>query len=440
MTARRATIRPARPDDLEAIARLHVEAFPGAFLTQLGEPFLRRYYRLVLEAVHGRLLLAVDVRGDLSGFVAGSLAPLAFGALLRSAKLELGPPAAWAVLRRPALLGRLAANFRRTSAAAADLGVGRAAELTSLAVAPGRREAGLGGCLLDAFVDAARGRVDAVTLTTDEADNEAVRRFYRRRGFALAGRFEPYPGRTLERYRLDLEPAPEAAPPPAAVPAGAFRQVFKRAFDVCASAAGLAALAPLLAGIALAIKASDGGPVCYRHRRVGRHGRVFRMFKFRTMVAGADRRGGVLTAAGDLRVTRIGKRLRRYKLDELPQLVDVLLGRMSLVGPRPESPRYVASADPLWQAVLAARPGVTDVASLAYRDEEALLARVADPDAYYRSTLLPAKLALNLAGVRRSSPVFDLRVILSTVRFAFVRSGFDAERVKRALLGDVEAL
>ena len=181
--------------------------------------------------------------------------------------------------------------------------------------------------------------------------------------------------------------------------------------------AGLALLllAPLLLGVALWIKLDSRGPVFYRQERVGRHGVPFRIHKFRTMHAGAP--GLPLTVGEDPRVTRAGALLRRTRVDELPQLIDVLRGAMSLVGPRPEVPRYVAHYPPgLRERALAVRPGITDPASLAFIDEAALLARAADPEREYIEVILPAKLQCAADYAQQASLATDLRVLWQTLR------------------------
>jgi lipopolysaccharide/colanic/teichoic acid biosynthesis glycosyltransferase len=183
--------------------------------------------------------------------------------------------------------------------------------------------------------------------------------------------------------------------------------------DRTISAAGLIILSPLLAAIALVIKVSDGGPVLYRHARVGRRFRLFPLYKFRTMITGADRRGGALTGAQDSRITPIGRILRRYKLDELPQLFNVLRGEMALVGPRPEVPEFVERFRPKYGQLLRGRPGITDPASLAFSDEEALLTGPNLRDLYV-TEILPRKLALSLEYFNRRSSRTDLIVLWRT--------------------------
>lgn len=189
----------------------------------------------------------------------------------------------------------------------------------------------------------------------------------------------------------------------------------KRVLDVGLAGLGILMLSPLLAAVALAVVADSPGPVLFRQVRVGRRFRRFRILKFRTMVADADARGGVLTLAGDPRITRAGRLLRRLKLDELPQLFNVVAGDMSLVGPRPEVPEYVERFRAEFAEVLAIRPGLTDLASLKYRDEAAVLATAADPDAEYVRVILPDKLRLAREYAGRASLRLDLSIILRTI-------------------------
>ncbi|HEY4083322.1 MAG TPA: sugar transferase [Burkholderiaceae bacterium] len=191
--------------------------------------------------------------------------------------------------------------------------------------------------------------------------------------------------------------------------------MIKRLFDIAASGLGLLLLSPLLIAVAVWIRLDSRGPVLFRQERVGRFGRPFMIHKFRTMRV--DNAGLQITVGEDARITAAGRFLRASKLDELPQLWDVLRGAMSLVGPRPEVPRYVAlyPAD-LREIVLSVRPGITDLASLEYRDEGAVLARAADPERAYVDEVMPAKLALSARYVREASMTGDLRLILATVR------------------------
>jgi lipopolysaccharide/colanic/teichoic acid biosynthesis glycosyltransferase len=190
----------------------------------------------------------------------------------------------------------------------------------------------------------------------------------------------------------------------------------KRAFDVVAAGAGIVLAAPLLLLAAVAIKCDSPGPVLFRQERVGRGGRTFRIHKLRTMSDDAVLRGPMLTVGADERITRIGHFLRRTKLDELPQLLDVLRGDMSLVGPRPELPHYVAQYPPaLRDRVLALRPGITDPASLALADESRLLQQAADPEREYVEVFLPRKLQVAASYAERATLATDLKVIARTL-------------------------
>ena len=190
----------------------------------------------------------------------------------------------------------------------------------------------------------------------------------------------------------------------------------KRVFDLLGAAIALILLWPLFVAVALWIKLDSPGPVMFRQQRVGRHGRLFAIHKFRTMVADAPQRGPQLTLGDDPRITPAGAFLRRSKIDELPQLLDVLAGHMSLVGPRPELPAYVAHYPAeLRDRVLAVRPGITDPVSLDFADESVLLARAADPEREYIEVLLPQKLRAAAAYAERATLWTDLVVIGRTV-------------------------
>lgn len=187
----------------------------------------------------------------------------------------------------------------------------------------------------------------------------------------------------------------------------------KRAFDVAASTAGLVVLSPVFLGVGVTIWAQDRGPVFFRQERVGRGGRTFRIHKFRSMCV--SNAGALVTSAQDSRITPVGAFLRKSKLDELPQLIDVLTGDMSLVGPRPEVPRFVA----MWPEdargeILSVRPGISDPAAIAFRHEQDELAAAEDPERHYIDVILPKKVAMYRDYVRTRSFLGDLRVILGT--------------------------
>ena len=188
----------------------------------------------------------------------------------------------------------------------------------------------------------------------------------------------------------------------------------KRCIDLVVAIVLLLVLSPVLAVAAIAVKCSGSGPTFFRQIRVGRGGKPFEIVKFRTMRTTSSP-GPLITGAGDPRVTRVGRVLRRWKVDELPQLVNVLRGEMSFVGPRPEVPRYVNMFAEQYRELLAVRPGITDIASMAFRDEETLLGRSSNPEDLYVREILPRKLALSHAYVRRRSFGLDLRLIARTV-------------------------
>jgi lipopolysaccharide/colanic/teichoic acid biosynthesis glycosyltransferase len=190
----------------------------------------------------------------------------------------------------------------------------------------------------------------------------------------------------------------------------------KRFIDLLSSFVGMTLLSPLLLVLAVLVKLDSAGPVFYRGVRVGRFGRPFRMFKFRTMVANADQVGGPSSAADDVRITRAGRFLRKYKLDELPQLMNVLRGEMSLVGPRPEVLQYVAMYSNEEKAILTVAPGITDWASVWNRNEGALLAGSLDPERVYLEQIRPEKIRLQLEYVKNQSFGTDIRILLATFK------------------------
>jgi len=190
----------------------------------------------------------------------------------------------------------------------------------------------------------------------------------------------------------------------------------KRLFDLACAETGLGLLGPLLITFALCIKREDGGPVFYRGERIGLHGKPFRIFKFRTMVVDAEKMGASSTSDDDPRITRIGRVLRKYKLDELPQLINVLLGDMSLVGPRPEVKKFTDLYTEEERAILTVRPGITDWASIWNPDEGALLAGSMDPDKDYFEKIRPEKIRLQLKYVRERSFLTDIKIIALTLK------------------------
>ncbi len=190
--------------------------------------------------------------------------------------------------------------------------------------------------------------------------------------------------------------------------------MLKRTFDILASAAGLLLLSPLFLVVALWIKCDSCGPVFYRQTRVGRGNRNFRLFKFRSMYVDSDKKGLLTVGGRDSRVTKSGYFIRKYKIDELPQLINVFTGDMSFVGPRPEVRRYVDLYTAEQLHVLDVRPGITDRASVKYRNENDLLAMAEDPEEYYVRVIMPDKLAMNLGYVAHHSLWSDIGIIFFT--------------------------
>lgn len=190
----------------------------------------------------------------------------------------------------------------------------------------------------------------------------------------------------------------------------------KRAFDLFFGSMGLFLLFPLFFVAGVAIRFDSAGPVFFRQVRVGRHGRPFRIFKFRTMYADAEARGRKITVGDDPRITRAGRFLRKFKLDELPQLFNVLKGEMSLVGPRPEVPRYVEFyPEEIRKQILSIRPGITDFASIMYKDESTVLSGAADPEATYVNVILPEKLKHYVRYVYERTLWLDFKIVLLTL-------------------------
>lgn len=190
----------------------------------------------------------------------------------------------------------------------------------------------------------------------------------------------------------------------------------RRIFDVGASVTALAVLSPVLLLVAAAIRLDSPGPVFFRQERVGLNGRIFRIHKFRTMFHSVGGSGPALTISGDARITRVGAFLRRHKIDELAQLIDVALGNMAFVGPRPELARYVALyPEDVRRVVLSVRPGLTDVASIEYRDEGSILSASDDPETTYINVVMPAKLRLSAEYIKSRSFLGDMFVIARTL-------------------------
>lgn len=204
----------------------------------------------------------------------------------------------------------------------------------------------------------------------------------------------------------------------------------KRFVDVACSLVGLVAVSPLMLIVAAAVKLTTEGPVLFRQVRVGQFGKEFRILKFRTMRPQSPDGASLLTASGDSRITRVGKYLRKAKIDELPQLINVLAGEMSLVGPRPEVPHYVASYSPAQKSVLDVKPGITGLSTHQFRNEEELLAERTDKESFYLTTILPTKIAIDLTYCQKITFGNDAKLIFATLAAVF---GLGSNRSQQTL-------
>lgn len=196
----------------------------------------------------------------------------------------------------------------------------------------------------------------------------------------------------------------------------------KRLFDLFFSFVGISLFLPVGTLIALIIKIDDGGPIFYIQERVGQRGRHFKMIKFRTMIRDADKIGSAITIGKDSRITRVGRWLRSFKLDEFPQLFNVLKGEMSFVGPRPEVPKYVALYNDTEREVLNLVPGITDPASIIYRNENEILGKFGDPEKHYVEKIMPDKIRINLEYAKKANVLSDIFVILQTIGLLFKKN------------------
>jgi Sugar transferases involved in lipopolysaccharide synthesis len=196
--------------------------------------------------------------------------------------------------------------------------------------------------------------------------------------------------------------------------------IVKRFFDFFLSLIGLTILSPILIIVSILIKVDSNGPVFFMQTRVGKNGEYFKIFKFRTMIVDAEKKGKQITVGKDNRITKVGATLRKYKIDELPQLINVLVGNMSLVGPRPEVPKYVNLYTEDQKKVLHVKPGITDLASIKYRDENDILATVDNPEEYYIGIIMKDKINLNLEYINTSNVFLDFMIIIKTIIKCFV--------------------
>ena len=196
--------------------------------------------------------------------------------------------------------------------------------------------------------------------------------------------------------------------------------IVKRIFDIVMAIFGLLVLSPIFLVISLAIKIDSNGPVFFKQIRVGLNGKEFKIFKFRTMVTDAEKKGMQITVGKDSRITKVGAFIRKCKIDEIPQLINVLVGEMSFVGPRPEVPKYVAMYSESDREILKVRPGITDLASIEYRDENEVLGKSKNPEKTYIEEVMPAKIVLNREYISKCSIMYDVLLILRTIKICFV--------------------
>src|SRR4030043_521908 len=210
----------------------------------------------------------------------------------------------------------------------------------------------------------------------------------------------------------------------------------KRLFDFFFSSIGLLLLQPLFVVIAIMIKVDSPGPIFFRQERVGKNFRRFVIYKFRTMVVDAEEKGLRITSGGDRRGTRVGRMLRKFKIDELPQLLNVLKGDMSFVGPRPEVEEYVKLYERDYREILKRRPGITDASSIIFREEEAVLKNQVDPEEYYKKILLPEKIRLAKEYIGNSSFLYDLKLVLKTLHKIFYPPDVSRDGYRQKIIQD----
>lgn len=437
-------IEPLNLEHLDNVVIVHMAAFPGFFLCVLGRKFLREFYRAFLRDPGGLAYVACDERGQVLGIIAGPLDPgRFFKKLLLRRWWAFALASLKHLMRRPADTRRIlrAALYRGESPSGRDRAL-----LSSIAVLPEAQGKGIGRKLVSRWVAEAKRRGAAgCYLLTDANGNEKVNAFYQSLDWKLEVAYSTPEGRMINRYIFDFVQAPHENHEPLVQYArhgsgpenDVARRRLKRSFDILFSAFGLAVLSPLLVMLAIAIRIFSRGPAFFLQERIGQNGRPFRIVKFRTMVMNAQRLGPGITRDGDPRITRIGRFLRKAKLDELPQLWNVLKGEMSFVGPRPELACYVRNYTTEQMQVLALKPGVTDPATLEFRKEEELLDRVSDAERFYIEHCVPRKIELNLAYAEKANLWADLKIICRTL---FVLGfGMGAGRSASECLGNIRS-
>lgn len=436
---------------LHDIVAIHLLAFKGFFLESLGSHFLKELYRGFISDSSGVCLVVIDGT-RVVGFVAGTTQPEEFyQRLLRRRWYAFLLAGATSMALHPIRVGKkflTALHYRGEK----PTDVPNAALLSSIGVAPSGMGKGIGRILVQAFCERAKtSGARSVFLTTDRDKNDAVNEFYRSNGFDLHGTFLKERSRWMNLYvRLlfDAQPANQDSScvqllitakqmsypiwlkmphfrPPSKGPTGTLllqlsiktdtiaKRLLKRGFDIVASGVALAVLFPLLLILAILVRFDSAGPSLFPQTRSGKSFRPFRLLKFRSMAHGKP--GSEITYGQDDRITKFGAILRRFKLDELPQLWNVFCGDMSIVGPRPELPSYVERFREDYQEILSVRPGITDPASILHRSEAEILGSTADPISHYTEVILPEKIEISKQYVRTANFGKDICVIFQTI-------------------------
>ncbi|WP_229072813.1 GNAT family N-acetyltransferase [Actinoplanes sp. DH11] len=416
----RITAGPFSEAQIAAVARMHAAEVPDGFLSSLGEPVLCLLYRHVAGSRLGVLLLAEsEETGEPLGYVCAAVDTSALFTEFGRRRWASAVPLLVPRLMHPARARRMLETL--AYGGSSDAGLPRA-EIMNFVVVPSRRGLGVAAGLFEQLTVwfEARG-VPAFKAVTGERQRRA-HGFYEKSGCVPHGQTAIHRNQQSRIYIYTLPTAAGYAPSMEKAPRGtggarrgtAGYDAVKRAMDIAVAAAVLAATSPVALAAAWRIKREDGGPILYRGTRIGRYGRPFAMLKFRSMVVDAARLGGPSTADDDPRLTATGRFLRRWKLDELPQMVNVLVGDMSLVGPRPQVPSDVRRYTADEMRLLDVRPGVTDWASIVFHDEGAILAGHADVDRAYDELIRPGKIALGLAYVENRGLGTDLRILALT--------------------------
>ncbi|MEX0930307.1 MAG: GNAT family N-acetyltransferase [Candidatus Paceibacterota bacterium] len=390
----------------DEVAQLHAAHIRGGFLASLGERFLARVYKTLLAHRRGYCFVALD-EGRVVGFVAAtsSLRRVYVSFLIRYGWTLCDPQ-----LFLRGVLVKGADLIRYSHRRETDAG----AEILSVVVDEPYRGTGVSSMLYEALFDQfAMDGIRRATVTVGD-DLESSRRLQERMGGVEQAAVFVHQDSPSRSYVFDITRDRSVKTLPGR--GGFYARHGKRWFDIVAAVGAIILTAPIMVLVAGLVWLYEGLPILYRGERVGLHGRHFQILKFRTMISGAELRGGSCTTADDTRVTRIGRLLRRVKLDELPQLFNVLAGDMSFVGPRPDTPRFLGVlSEEDREIVTSVRPGLTDYATLALFDEERRLSEADDPDRLYEEKILPFKVRSQRQYVERCSFFTDGALLARTL-------------------------